>query len=388
MQFLASLFVCAGLLGAAEEDALWIHRLCQPLAVTRHGPFLELPDGSLMAIDPQGMRTSRDEGATWSEATPVCPGISPREPASYYVVRSHTGALVMLYLDFDTYKFTWDDLVGEPKADCRLELWAVRSLDGGKTWSDRQRLLDGYNANFFGFIETRQGRLVASVEHLVTNPGHWVALSLYSDDDGKTWKRSNLIDLGGHGHHDGAVEPTVAELSDGRLLMLIRTNWDRFWQATSEDGGRYWRTIQPTDIDASSSPGYLLRLKSGRLAMAWNRVRAEGTGQGQPLFRPLSALKGTPSPAAEVGGSWYRSELSLAFSEDDGKTWTPPLVIARLNGGQVSYPYLFERRPGELWVMAGFTALRTKPGARGVKPLRCKVSEGEVLREVRRTPGS
>lgn len=48
--------------------------------------------------------------------------------------------------------------------------------------------------------------------------------SLISDNDGRSWLRSNLIDLGGHGHHDGATEPTVVELSDGRLMRLIRTN--------------------------------------------------------------------------------------------------------------------------------------------------------------------
>jgi hypothetical protein len=78
-------------------------------------------------------------------------------------------------------------------------VWAIRSLDGGVTWTDRQRLLDGYNPNFFGFIQTRSGRLVATVPHIVRNPGWYAACSLTSDDDGKTWKRSNLIDLGGHG---------------------------------------------------------------------------------------------------------------------------------------------------------------------------------------------
>ncbi|OGV81817.1 MAG: hypothetical protein A3K19_26495 [Lentisphaerae bacterium RIFOXYB12_FULL_65_16] len=376
MRTLTHALVCAGL-GAVEDDGRWVHPLCQPLAATRHGPFVELSDGSLGTIDEQGLRSSRDEGATWTDATPVCAGVPPTEPAAHYVVRTRAGVLVMLYLDMGNWKFSWDDAVGEPKDDCRLELWVVRSEDGGKTWVDRQRVLDGYNANFFGFIETRTGRLVACVEHLVTNPGHWVALSLFSEDAGKTWKRSNLIDVGGHGHHDGATEPTLAELSDGRLLMLIRTNLDRFWQAFSEDGGRYWRTIEPTQIDASSSPGHLLRLRSGRLALAWNRVRAAGSDPGRPLCRALSALEMKPTPASEVVASWFREELSLAFSTDDGRTWTEPLVIARQKGGQLSYPYLFERRPGELWALAGFAF---KAGWKEPLPLRLKINETELVR--------
>ena len=60
--------------------------------------------------------------------------------------------------------------------------------------------------------------------------------------------------------------------------------------------------------------------------------------------RPARRLHGTQA-------SWQREELSLAFSEDDAKTWTKPVVIARQPGGGLSYPFVFERRPGELWII-------------------------------------
>ena len=344
MRLLAVVGICVAISGAAADEGRWVQPLCHPNSVDRNGPFLAMPDGGLMTVDAKGLKTSKDDGKTWSEPQPVCQGIPPAEPASYYLMRTKSGALVVVYLNYSNVKLEWDDKAGEPK-DCQLEIWSIRSLDGGKTWIDNQRLVDGYNANFFGFIQTSKGRLVATVEHLVRSPGRWVVGSLVSDDDGKTWKQSNWIDLGGHGHHDGATEPTVAELSDGRLLMLVRTNLDRFWQAFSDDGGRYWRTIQPSAIDASSSPGHLLRLHSGRLVFVWNRLHAEGG----------AVAKNGPNAAAEIPVSWYREELSLAFSENDGKSWTKPLLIAREKaGGQLSYPYIFERRPGELWITAGF----------------------------------
>ena len=40
----------------------------------------------------------------------------------------------------------------------------------------------------------------------------------------------------------------------------------------------------------------------------------------------------------------------IEFSADDGKTWTEPAVIARAKKGWIAYPYLFEARPGELWI--------------------------------------
>jgi hypothetical protein len=323
-----------------------------------------MPDGGLMTVDAKGLSTSKDDGKTWSEPSPVCEGINPTEPASFYLLQAKSGALVLVYLDMKGYVFAWDDATGEPKPECKLELCAIRSVDGGKTWTDRQRLLDGYNANFFGLIQTKAGKIVVVAEHLVSNPGHWVVCSFQSKNDGQTWKRSNLIDLGGHGHHDGATEPMVAELSDGRLMMLIRTNLDRFWQAFSDDGGRYWRTIQPSAIDASSSPGHLVRLNSGRLVLVWNRLHPEGGTAG----------KSGPSAANEVPASWYRGELSIAFSEDDGKTWTKPMVLARAKKGQqLSYPYVFERRNGELWFFAGFGG-----------PMRVKASEESLLKEVKK----
>lgn len=372
---MAMMGMCLALSGAVADDGRWIHPSFQSNSADRIGPFLTMPDGGLMTIDADGLLTSKDDGKTWSKPQPVCKGIHTAEPASVSLVRTQNDVLVMLYLNFSDVKFHWDTKAGEPDDGCRLEIWSIRSLDGGKTWTDNQRILEGYNANFFGFIQTCKGRLVATVEHLVRNPGRWVVGSLISDDDGKTWKKSNWIDLGGHGDHDGALEPTVAELSDGRLLMLIRTNLGRFWQALSDDDGRYWRTIQPSTFDASSAPGHLLKLHSGRLVFVWNRLPSGDR-------RDAGLTEQSWKWQSETPASWYREELFLAFSEDDGKSWTKPLLIAReQKGGQLSYPYLFERRPGELWLSAGFAEKKAwkEPGA----PLRLRASEDELLKEAK-----
>ncbi|NUQ64262.1 MAG: exo-alpha-sialidase, partial [Pirellulales bacterium] len=342
--------LCSALSFAADDDARWVHSLCQSLTIDTNGPLVELPDGSLMTIGREGTRISKDDGMTWSEPRPAIEGIGGlrdgQEPATVYLVQTKKGALVAVYLESNTFNFSWDAATNQPKDDCRLAVWAVRSLDGGATWVDRQQLLDGYNPNFFGFIQTSSGRLVATVPHIVLHPGRYAACSLISDDDGKTWKRSNLVDLGGHGHHSGAMEPSVAELSDGRLLMWIRTHWGRFWEAYSDDGGMAWRTIVPSQIESTTAPGYLLKLRSKRLALVSN-------------------------------GKTGRQELLLRFSEDDAKTWTQPVVLARQKGGQLSYPYFLERRPGELWVIAGFAF---KEDWKNPVPLRLKVNEEDFVR--------
>ena len=365
---------CATLCGASEKESRWVHPLCQQLPIDRNGPFINLADGTLMASDIDGMRTSNDDGKTWSKAHPVGEGVgtSPsllshipvlqgvRCPASVYFQKTRSGVLVGVYLDTSTYlplsPAIWDEEIDEPTAPCRLDVGAIRSLDGGKTWTDQQIVLDGMNSPFFALIQTRSGRLVAALPHLVSDPGRWVACSVTSDDDGKTWKRSHWIDLGGRGHHSGAMEPTVAELSDGRLLMLIRTHWGRFWEAFSEDEGLSWRTIRPSQIESNSSPGHLLKLRSGRLVFVTNDAE---------------------------GGAYFmegRKRLFIRFSDDDAKTWTKPTLIASEKGGQLSYPYIHERRPGELWITVGFSF--KKPWEDTV-PLRLKVNEEEFLRAVR-----
>ncbi len=327
-----------------SSEERWVHPAVEMLEVTHNPPFVILEDGSLGTIDDKGFYISKDDGKTWSDPVPVCEGLDPEEPASYYLLRTKNNTLVFVYLNFIGKKFDWDEKKKEPREGCKLEVWAIRSLDGGKTWIDNQCILDGYNTNFFALIQTRSGRIIAPFDHLTSNPGRFIVCALYSDDEGKTWQRSNWIIRSGHGHHDGALEPTLAELSDGRLLMLIRTSLDQFWQAISENDGKYWRIIQPSGIPASNSPGYLLRLSSGKLVLVYNQLYPEGK----------TIPKSIMPQHTEFPSSWHREELSISFSDDDGKTWSKPFVLARQPGGQLSYPYIMERRPGELWIIPGF----------------------------------
>ncbi|MFH1920422.1 MAG: exo-alpha-sialidase [Planctomycetota bacterium] len=158
---------------------------------------------------------------------------------------------------------------------------------------------------------------------------------------------STSLDNAEHG-----ADATCRAAWTGRLWKLIRTNWKVFWQAFSEDGGLSWQTIGPSAIDASSAPGLLTRLESGRLLLVWNRYFPEGKNDF-----PLS---GGDNQWSEVPVSNHRLELSIMFSEDDGKTWSAPAVIARIKKGSLAYPYVFEARAGELWITTMQGGLRVK----------------------------
>lgn len=137
-----------------------------------------------------------------------------------------------------------------------------------------------------------------------------------STDDGLTWQRSNTIETPPHtggGFHKGirwnhgAVEPTVVELRDGRLWMLMRTPHDRHYESFSSDGGLTWSEAKPSKFYGTITMPTLGRLADGRMLLFWCNTT------------PLPEL-----PTAN--GVWddvftNRDVTHVAISDDDGATW-------------------------------------------------------------------
>ena len=319
--------------GHAEE---WIHPKSERLPGDLMGPFVTLADGSVLAASGDNALISKDEGKTWKKHPLFA------DPAKFLarderaLLRTRDGVIVMAFLnekEIRRGKFLLDDR--EELSKFYLPTYVTRSLDEGKTWQPPQKIQDGWCGAIRCLIQLKSDRLVLAGQNLVFDPGRHVVLTYVSDDEGKTWRASNTLELGGRGSHDGAMEATVAELADGRLYMLIRTTRGWFWEATSIDGGLTWKGLRKSGIQSSTCCGTLCRLESGRLVLLWNR-----------------------SPENQPYNLHSRAELSMAFSEDEAKSWSKPTVIARrpLKEGEryyaarQSYPYVYERRPGELWI--------------------------------------
>ncbi len=289
-------------------------------------------------------RVTRDGGMTWEperELTRLPQGRAAHPTAH----RTRDGAIHIFFLGYKQH--AWDKQTGNPTAETRSDLWTVRSRDGGQRWTAPQMIFEGYTGSTNGAEETHDGRLVVPFSHYVANPGRLVSRAVVSGDAGATWKLSNALDIGGAGDHEGALEPCVIELKDKRLWMLIRTSRRFFWESFSSDGGITWSEAQATQIDSSHSPGHVIRLVDGRLAMAWNPT------------------------------SGNRRQLHLALSEDEGRTWSKSLVAVQ---GSATYPYVLEARPGELWVgyMDCHKGWGTTPRARHLK-----ISEQVVLEQAK-----
>jgi hypothetical protein len=259
--------------------------------------------------------------------------------------------IIVAFMNDHEKHWTWkNELHDAPGAI--LPTYVMRSLDGGQTWQDIQKLHDDWTGAVRDIIQTKEGRVIIAAQKMLHDPGRHATVTYWSDDDGRAWKSSNVIDLGGQGHHGGNMEPTLVELNDGRVWMLIRTNWGEFWSAWSHDGGRNWRVLQPSGVAASSAPAIIKRLASGRLALVWNQLYPEG----QSSFK----LSGGDGIWSETPVSNHREELSLAFSSDEGKNWSQPVVLARQPGKWLSYPYLFEPQPGKLWLTTMQGGLRVE----------------------------
>lgn len=338
------LTIGVGLAMAQEQKTQhprWIHPACTELPAKGKGVLVALSDGTLMTIQGTAVLTSADDGATWSEPTNVYPN-PDADAHGEFLLRTRKGTLLCGGLDMKNLRKRWKRAEMTWADDFRSDFWVSRSLDEGKTWEPVQKPFPGVYGTIVDIKQMSTGHIVVPVETALPNPGRWAIYTFVSADDGKTWTRSNIIDLGGRGHHDGAIEPTLVELRDGRIYMLIRTTLGRFWEAISEDHGYHWRKWGPSPIDASSSPGYMLRLASGRIALVWNRLYPEG----QTSFTLSPPGDGYDHPV-----NHHRTELSIAFSEDEARTWTKPVVIARQPEGYLAYPFVLERNPGELWVM-------------------------------------
>jgi len=345
--FLLNFFVLAAATATATEDFIQIHASGERLPFAFQGPFVTTTDGGVLAVGSSHAYVSHDEGQSWKSY----PLFQDNEK---YLARDERA---LLKLDDGTVVFAWmnerERKRGGPwgqGGEAEAAKWIIpvcisRSLDDGKSWSEPLIIQQGWCGAIRSLIQLENGRLVLVAQKVI--PWRHVTLTYVSDDRGATWAASNVLDIETRdgGDHSGTMEGTVVELTDGRVYMLIRTTRGWFWEAYSSDGGLTWEGLAKSRIRSSTCCGQLVRLASGRIALLWN----EPTDENPRDMRS-------------------REELSLTLSEDDAETWSRKVVLSKrpLQPGEPyyaarqSYPYLYERRPGECWITTMQGGLRMK----------------------------
>lgn len=292
----------------------------------------ELPDGSWILfmlaggdtepspLNYTGVTRSVDKGKTWSPLERFDVGF-PREGAT--IGQGPTELIVQekrSILFFSTHSKHWAN-------DWRS--WYLYSDDNFKTWSKPVEVPGRLKNRTFirNHIVARDGRILAPFQHYIgpdseqqneplqrkfTNPRNGV---LISSDGGATWSEHGNIRLTPNDHYFGWAENNIVELSDGRIVMIIRADnlGGLLFKAESRDGGKTWPEFASiTDIPNPGSKATLYGLGGDTVAL---------------LHNPNSR---------------HRSPMALWISFDGMRTWPYQRVLQKESSdgpkGRMNYP--------------------------------------------------
>lgn len=229
------------------------------------------------------------------------------------------------------------------------------SSDGGKTWSDPVHkpefdLLLGKNKPLL--MET--GKILIPVDHEINKTSAVLAFDPAKD----RWELGNTIRLPNHAR---CLQPALVQISGGRLLAFLRSDTPRIWKTVSNDGGRTWVNPSATDLRHNDSGLDVVRLQSGRLILVFN----------------------------DVDDREVRTPLSMAVSEDEGETWSRPIVLDDADG-DFSYPAIIQSGEGVIhlaytYFLGERRRVRQQTGAGGSHLKHIWFTEEELLAVLART---
>ncbi len=208
--------------------------------------------------------------------------------------------------------------------------WLAKSKDGGRTWSKGEQLPDG----FLGPIknkplllgdkllcgsstEGKGWRFHVEIYDLKTKTWQYVG-PVESMPAPPTIQPDTLTPI-------DCIQPSFLQLKDGRLQVLMRSRNGKLATSFSSDGGLTWTPVTLTDLPNNQSGTDAVTLRDGRHVLIYNN------------FETLPGTKKGP-----------RTPLSLAVSDDDGRTWRHVLTLEDSPVGQYSYPSIIEGRDGTL----------------------------------------
>lgn len=297
-----------------------------------------LPNGSLLAVwsvtgrepylDEIVGSFSTDHGCTWSR---------PRLLASHPEAFCRDAGLLVtkdkVFLLYSLQRLA-PRRPGDPhRRYLGAEFVQMVSSDNGQTWSQATPVPTGRknSQNPHEGIVLRDGSLVwpwywergiESGDQPFERDTFQTASVLRSTDGGRTWNVGGDAPLS---EGKGAGEPSVVELSNGDLYMLVRTTLGRPYEARSHDKGLTWSPFKPSALVSPGAPAALHRISGdpSKVVVVWNNT-------DRPFAR--------------------RYPLDIAISDDDCRTWSHSMTISS-PGTQVSYPGVTVAADGHIIVV-------------------------------------
>jgi len=201
------------------------------------------------------------------------------------------------------------------------------SDDGGHSWGPVETLF-GEQPGFGTFIRqpivvTDSGDWLLPIWRCTKPPvGAWTgdldtSSVMVSSDQGKTWSEHAVPGS------TGCVHMNIVDLRNGRMVAFYRSRWaDWIHASRSIDGGRTWTAPEPTGLPNNNSSIQAVRLANGHIAMVFNESSKENaTGRRLSLYDDIGGEE--VAPLTERSAFWGapRAPMTLAISEDEGRTW-------------------------------------------------------------------
>ena len=331
---------------------------------TRSGPVAILDDDSLLWIttEPEApylakamwpisrlvVRRSQNGGKSWGESQILQQGTRHYSLLSHVLRQSSTGKILHIFVRYSGYDYE----TGTPEKSL-CQIFFQTSNDRGYSWSKAYPLNTGerYHGDILSIEQLSNGRWIYPFCFLTNIKSQFAVSVMYSDDDGHTWQRSeSVLTAGGAGFESGASEPTVCELQNGVLWMLIRAQTGFLWESFSSDKGQTWEPAIPSQLPSSNAPATSLKLSNGRIAVVWNN-HIESNYARQSL----------------VIGLTYDGKTFQGLREIDFTDFSDDLAIRTQH---VTYPYLTEMKDGTIIVSynKGNWVLHNRPMLARINP--------------------
>ncbi len=261
--------------------------------------------------------TSADNGATWSEPVAV---IDPPGNVRAYDPVLWRDPLGRLWWFWAQSYSPGDNLIH----DGRAGVWGVYTEDPSAehpVFSAPVRIANGVMMNKPIALSSGEWALPTAVWECVDPKLDELKSERFSNmtisaDNGQSFGLQGSADI----PQRCFDEHIIVELKDGRLWMLVRTNYG-IGQSFSADQGKTWSPGADSKLGGPNSRFFIRRLLSGKLLLV---------NHGD--ITPAEALK-----LCNAGKTWRnRSCLTAYLSDDDGRTWKGGLLLDERDG--VSYP--------------------------------------------------
>lgn len=278
------------------------------------------------------LRRSTDEGKTWSEAKKIVEVEGPKTKNPFSLLLKHT--------DPNTVTYNNPVLIADKDGTVHMvfcleymRAFYQRSVDDGLTWSKATEITPTFEAFRKDYdwkvlatgpnhsIQLKNGRLVVPVWLSTGTGGNAhrpsVTGTIYSDDQGKTWKAGEIA-VPNTEEWINPNETVAVELADGSVMLNVRSEskTHRRLVTVSADGATGWS--KPRFDNALLEPicmGGIVRYSTD-----------EKGGKNRLLFsnpHNLAKAKGKE----EAGKGRDRKNLSVKVSYDEGQTWIVDKVI-------------------------------------------------------------